>query len=791
MPAETGPARWAAVAVIALGGVVASAWLADFAALTTVGVGEASMKFNTALCFVLCGLALLTAARAPRSFIFGAGAALAAGAIGLATLAEYLLRIDLGIDELVVRDTRTAAADVPGRMSAVTAVNFALFAAAALAARGRGRASTVTYTLAAVVGLAIAFLSLMGYAYGAPILYRPLPFTSIAFHTAIGFVALFVGVLSLRPDLGLVALLRRPDAGGTLTRRMLPIVLVLIPLLGCAVLQFSAAGFYGLHLALAIFAIATAAILTTVIWLFGRRASALEDSRIAQERMRAAVIQSALDAFVLVDSQGRIIEWNPQAERMFGWPRAEALGLTAAETIIPAAARDAHRRGLATFLATGRGAMVNRRNELTALRRNGEEFPAELIVTPIRVGGDWAFGGFIRDLSEQRQIESALRQSQKMEAVGQLTGGVAHDFNNLLTVVIGSLDSAAEHATGRVRASIEAALRAAERGATLTQRLLAFSRRQPLEPRSIDLDDLVRGMEDLLRRTLGAEIAIELRTADGLWPAFADRGQTENALLNLAVNARDAMPGGGRLTIETANAQLDDDYAAHNPGVAPGDYVLLAVTDTGAGMTPDVIERAFEPFFTTKESGKGTGLGLSMIYGFAKQSRGHVKIYSEAGLGTTVRLYLPRAAAEAGAAAAPDPSSEVPASGSESILVVDDDAGVRAIARSHLERLGYRVLEAADGAQARALLADPAIPIDLLFTDVVMPGGISGRELAVEARGLRPGLKLLLTSGYSKGALDRENRIEPGTPFVAKPYRRLDLAEKVRAALSSAAPGRR
>ncbi len=561
-PAETAPARWAAAAVIALGGAVIAAWFIDIAALKSVGIGAATMKFNTALSFVLSGVALWAASLQAKMRAPGGFAAAAAAAIGVATLAEYVFDFRLGIDEIVVRDV--GAEEYRGRMSAVAALNFALFGVAYAASRKTSRRASLIFSFVALLGLAIAFLALMGYLFGAPVLYRPLPFTAIAFHTVLGFIVLFAGMLAARPHLGLVALLRGGDAGSAFARRTLPVVLVPIPAIGCAILALAVDEMYGIRLALAIFAIATVALLTAVIWVTSRHVSALEEARIAQQRIRTAVIEGALDAFVLMDSRGRIIEWNPQAERMFGWPRAEALGLTIAETIIPPTARDSHEHGLARFLATEQGPMLNRRNELIARRRDGTEIPVELIATPVRVRDEWAFGGFIRDVSERKKTEAALRQSQKMEAVGQLTGGVAHDFNNLLTVIIGSLDSIIERSTGKERARLESAMGAAERGAALTQRLLAFSRRQALEPAALDLNVLVTGMEDLLRRTLGATIDIEVRVADGLWRAFADKSQTENALLNLTINARDAMPGGGRLTIETANVKLDDHYAASN-----------------------------------------------------------------------------------------------------------------------------------------------------------------------------------------------------------------------------------
>ncbi len=390
-----------------------------------------------------------------------------------------------------------------------------------------------------------------------------------------------------------------------------------------------------------------------------------------------------------------------------------------------------------------------------------------------------------RDVTAQREAEAQLQHAQKMESVGQLTGGVAHDFNNLLTVVVGSLDAAVGRAPPELRPLVESALQAAERGAALVRQLLGFSRRQTLIPERLRLNDLAAGMEDLLRRTLGEHVEIEMKVREDLWPAFADKSQVESALLNLAINARDAMPEGGKLTIETDNAHLDGDYAARNAEVTAGDYVTLAVTDTGTGMTAEVLERAFEPFFTTKEVGKGSGLGLSMIYGFAKQSGGHLKIYSEVGHGTTVRLYMPRHVLETAAApAASRAMAPEQPRGGETILVVEDDPLVRNFVALQLRDLGYSVIEAADGPQARKLLEGGA-KIDLLFTDVVMPGGMTGRQVADAAKRQRPNLKILFTSGYTENSIVNHGRLDAGVHFLSKPFRRQDLAIKVREALDA------
>ena len=410
-------------------------------------------------------------------------------------------------------------------------------------------------------------------------------------------------------------------------------------------------------------------------------------------------------------------------------------------------------------------------------------FALSLLVLRRAVQEQRLFADFRAEVARREAAEEALRQSHKMEAVGQLTGGVAHDFNNLLTVVLGNLEVARRHLGGdgaRAAQGIDGAMAGAKRAATLTQRLLAFSRRQPLEPRPVDINRLVAGTSDLLGRTLGESIAIETVLAAGLWPVEVDPNQLENALLNLAVNARDAMPEGGKLTIETANAFLDEAYAASHAEVEPGQYVAISVTDTGAGMPTQVVERAFEPFFTTKETGHGTGLGLSMVYGFVKQSGGHVKIYSEVGQGTTVRVYLPRLS---GAAVPEEPAVEEapPTPGGATVLVVEDDPDVRAHSARSLRDLGYAVLEAADGPTALRRLGEA--PVDLLFTDVGLPG-MNGRELVDEALRRRPDLKVLFTTGYARNAIVHHGRLDPGLHLLVKPYTQADLAAKVRRVLA-------
>ncbi len=395
--------------------------------------------------------------------------------------------------------------------------------------------------------------------------------------------------------------------------------------------------------------------------------------------------------------------------------------------------------------------------------------------------------GSIRDITDRVKSEERLREAQRMEAIGQLTGGVAHDFNNLLQVIRGNLELLQRSVAGDERGQLRLknALYGAERATQLTRQLLAFARRQPLVPKVVNLSRLVSDMADLLRRTLGEAIEVETVVAGGLWNTVADPAQVESAILNLALNARDAMPGGGRLTVEITNASLDEDYARTARDVTPGQYVMIAVTDTGEGMPDDVRARVFEPFFTTKSDGKGTGLGLSMVYGFVKQSNGHIQIYSELGQGTTVKIYLPRSRqAEQTTLLMLDPTP-APEPG-RTILVVEDEEAVREAALAMIEELGYRRLEAGDAEQALALL-ERGEAVDLVFTDVVMPGPLRTRDFAQRMRELRPGLPVLFTSGYTDNAIIHQGRLDEGVHLISKPYAKADLARRIAALLADPA----
>ena len=516
----------------------------------------------------------------------------------------------------------------------------------------------------------------------------------------------------------------------------------------------------------------------------------MTESRLAQETLRESeqlargIVDTALDAFVQMDESGTISDWNSQAEKIFGWSHGEALGRSLGELIIPEIHRAAHKSGLQRFRRTGEGSILGRRLEIEARRRDGKEIKVELSITALRRRNGVVFNGFVRDLTDKIAAEDRIRQAEKMEAVGQLTGGVAHDFNNILTVITGTIEILAEAVENdpQLAAITKMIDEAAARGAELTQHLLAFARKQPLQPRETDLNTLIIETAKLLRPTLGERIEIESVFQDEACLANVDPNQLATAILNLAINARDAMPNGGKLILETASAVLDENYASQHSEVRPGRYALLAVSDTGTGIPAAILDKVFNPFFTSKEPGKGTGLGLSMVYGFVKQSAGHIKIYSEEGHGTTIKIYLPPGT---GASLAPE-AAIAPAiqGGHETILVVEDDKLVRDYVLTQLRSLGYVTLDAANGAEALAIVA-AGNQFDLLFTDVIMPGAMNGRQLATEVQKSKPGLKVLFTSGYTENAIIHHGRLDTGVLLLAKPYRKSDMAGMIRKALAN------
>jgi PAS domain S-box-containing protein len=513
----------------------------------------------------------------------------------------------------------------------------------------------------------------------------------------------------------------------------------------------------------------------------------------ASEHQFQLLVQGVKDyAIFMLDPQGRIATWNSGAERIKGYDADEIIGEHFSRFYTEGEQREGvPMRGLLRAATEGRHEAEGWR-----VRKDGTRFRASVVIDAIHddAGKLIGFAKVTRDVTERHLAQEMLEQArerllqwQKMEAIGQLSGGVAHDFNNLLTIVIGNLETAQRQlgalsggVASRLKHALDNAMRGAQRAATLTQRLLAFSRQQPLDPKPLDVNKFIAAEVEFLQRSLGETIEIEAVGSAGLWPVEVDAHQLEAALLNLAVNARDAMPNGGKLTIETSNSFLDQDYCSANPEVTPGQYVMMAVSDNGTGMTKNVADRAFEPFFSTKGAGQGTGLGLSQVYGFIKQSKGHIKIYSEAGEGTTVKIYLPRLLQDIDRSDEEEQAAEpVEGAGHETILVVEDDRDVRAYLVELLRDLNYRVLSAHDAVAALGMIETSDIRIDLLLTDVVLPG-MNGRQLAEQAKNRRPDLKVLFTTGYSRNAIVHQGRLDPGVAMIQKPITQDALAARIR-----------
>jgi PAS domain S-box-containing protein len=512
----------------------------------------------------------------------------------------------------------------------------------------------------------------------------------------------------------------------------------------------------------------------------------VEETAAQREKLYRSVVESAFDAFVLIDADSKIVEWNPTAEQLFDWPRAEALGKNIMDTIFAPDQREIFRRGIAEYFQTGTASFLGVRNEVQVMQRDGSMLPAELVVWPISFGERVMFSCFIHDMSAQRAMEERLRHVMRMEAVGQLTGGVAHDFNNLLAVILLNAETLAERLddTPRLKHLAELIGKAADGGKALIEQLSAFARRQILRPRAVHLDDLLVNLLPLLLRSMNESIEVDVELAPDAWPGHVDPNQLENALINLAVNARDAMPEGGKLTIRTENVALEAGNPKLHPGVERGRYLLVSVTDTGVGMRPEVLERAYEPFFTTKDVGKGSGLGLSSVYGFVSQSGGQVKIESAVGKGTTVHLYLPASDDESPVRMSEEVDQRSAEGGSESILVVEDDTLIRDVIEAQLKGLGYDVRAACDGPSAVTILKSE-IKIDLVLTDIVMPGGMSGIVVAEKANEFRPGIKVLYASGYPASAFTSAWPDPSKVRILAKPFRTAQLARAVRDALDT------
>lgn len=497
----------------------------------------------------------------------------------------------------------------------------------------------------------------------------------------------------------------------------------------------------------------------------------------AKRRFRS-LMDNCVDALIIIDENGTILDFNPAAENIFQYRADETVGKNVS-MLMPEPFRSAHDGYLSNYLRTGEAKIIGIGREVVGRRKNGATFPMELSVGDMPDGGTRNFVGTVRDITHRRTIEDQLLQASKMEAVGQLTGGIAHDFNNLLAILTMDLEMLADLTEDEPESAelVAEALEVTRTGADLTQRLLAFSRRQTLNPTQLNINELVMSIIDLLRRTLGEVIRIDTLGPQNLWPVMVDQGQLENTLVNLAINARDAMPEGGKLTVKSENLTIDRDDVPEFGELPSGDYVRLSFTDTGTGMPDEVMRHAFEPFFTTKEERRGTGLGLSMVYGFVKQSGGDVTIYSAVGAGTTINIYFPRALDAKKTEARKFQSAKLP-TGTERILVVEDDDRLRERTASSLRALGYSVTTAIDGSDALKQLSAECDP-DMVLTDVVMPG-LDGPGLVRAMSELHPSLKVMLMTGYAEASRLLKDAIDSGAPLIHKPFTREQLAVEVR-----------
>lgn len=780
-------AQGIALTVAALCLLGLAGWLLGFPLLTRYNMRWPALSLPTATglllssytLFILAGPVRASAMRILPALIFTALIA----TLGLYVFAGYML------------GNAEAGKLLPGvgSVAPVTSLLFfllALFALLQLLGLGGQLAALI-----GAVGLLLPGFTLVMYLYNPEALYATTSFATLSLPAALCFLALFTGHLLVEPVPGWMGYIVGQSGSGHMARRMLPGVILLPVLLGWA-MQMLMRDFtaFGASFGLGVMATATSAGLTAMLCI-NSASQSLKDIDLLQknrgledrERMSRAIIESSLDPFIQIDEQGRVREWNKQAENTFGWPREEVLGKQLQDLIVPPEERSQLDAALAELRRTGRSLLDGQRLQRQALRRDGNRLLIEISLSMLTQQGGYRINYFLRDITERDTMEMQLRHAQKMEALGTLTGGLAHDFNNLLGVIIGNLDLLQE--TGGTnpesRRMIEEAVNAALAGSEINTRLLAFARIQPLAPKVANLNELIGSLMLILRRTLGETIQIKLNLDPTVWPVKVDASQFETALVNLASNARDAMPRGGSFTITTANRHLDQDYTNRYGELKPGDYSVVEVTDSGFGILPERMEKIFEPFYSTKPEGRGTGLGLSMVFGFMKQSGGHVNAYSEVGVGTVIRLYLPRVMT-----GMPESHSVLPAAapmdlaGSETVLVVEDNKGVRDVVLRQIESFGYATLSAVNAAEALKILEQHKI--DLLFTDIVMPGEYNGLELARLARQQWPEIRVVLTSGFPDARFDQEDEAARFR-LLSKPYRKEELGRAFREELGQRA----
>jgi len=818
---------WCGGLMIALGLTTLAGWAFDVSVLRSLLPGAVSMNPWTALLFVAAGAAI-TFLREPSRPSFRNVAAALAGSITLFAIVK-LIGIasgrDFGLDRTMFRALLDATPGLPpNRMAPNTALGFLLLGAALLLDRcdvGRARASQFP----ALGLLLIAFLALVGYAYGVRAFYGVYTYIPMALTTAIGFALAATGVFFLHPDRGAAARLLSPDSGGRLLRVVLPTAVVASGVIGWTVLVAERAKLIDGAFGMSAMVVTSVIVLTGAVWVIALslarseegRNRAAADLRVALElkvaRGHAALtatdqslrheiarrelseatlvkvtraIEQTADLILMTDREGRIEYVNPAFERQTGYTFAELDGKT--PKVLRSGEHDAgFYANMWRTLEAGEvfhAVFLNR-------KKSGETYHEQKSISPIRdaEGNITHYVSTGADVTDRVRLERQLQQSQKLEAVGRLAGGISHDFNNLLTVILGFGGMAIEDAPegSPIREKLLQIQQAGERAAVLTRRLLAFSRQQVFHTSVLDLNHIVGEMDPLLRRLIGEHIDLRTELAKDLGMVKADGGQLEQVLMNLVVNARDAMPKGGQLTIETANVTLDAESIGRRFRLEPGDYVAMIVTDSGVGMDIATLSQIFEPFFTTKDQAAGTGLGLSIVHGIVSQSGGHIDVYSEPGRGASFKVYLPRVRQKAAVAPA-ETGPKRRLDGTETILLVEDEELVRALATEALKSRGYRVLVAAGGPSALAY-ADSSAPIDLLISDVVLPG-MSGPDVCAAVIERRPRTPVLFISGYTDRSLFHRGLIGPETPYLQKPFTAIELLERVRQLLDAGKPER-
>ena len=784
-------ARFGGYALIALGVSVLLGWAANIRPLMSVLPGRITMKPNTAIGFLCAGisLALLTKiGNTRRGRIAAAVTAALAVVIGSSALIEYVFHWDLALDQLLFKDL--AQYPYPGRMAHITGLNFCLTGSSLFLLSISGKQAKWPQLLSLLSGFS-ATLAIIGYLYGVPVLYGSVHYTSMALHTGVGFLILSAAILHCRPGLGFMQVVSSRYAGGWLARRLLPIAVAAPALLG-AVYVHSRFSQSDMRLGLAGLIVAQIVLFVALVWtlafLLNRLQAektavqaALQHSEALLEQRYRTMFEEAIVGIFQSSPQGRFLSVNPAMASMVGYTSAEEM-LVSVTDIPNELYVDARRRDEFKSLIEQHGAVQN--FEWQAYRKDGSKMWMSSNIRAVYENGAIVrYEGTNADITERKLLQEQLVQSQKMEAVGRLAGGIAHDFNNAIGVIIGYSALLKERVPTDQKAVrfVEEISEAGHRAASLTRQLLAFSRKQVIQPTVLDLNAVVTDTEKMLGRLIGEDIKMAVILAPGLGRIKADRGQLEQVLMNLAVNARDAMPQGGRLIIETCNAQLDKTAVSQHPYGKPGQYVMLSVSDTGCGMDKETQAHIFEPFFTTKNLGKGTGLGLSTVYGIVKQGEGYIWVYSEPGKGARFKVYWPQTASSVQPRAPITEALSLPV-GSEKVLLVEDDDSMRELTCNCLESVGYTVLSTPDGETAIRVASQHDGPIHLLLTDVVMPG-FSGQQLAESLAAYRPEMKVLYMSGYTADLIADHGVLESSIVLLEKPFTKEALLNRVRRVL--------